>query len=197
MSFSRASGCPGYCANTRSSENSPVVSATLRPFAGEAPRREVEGVRTERDRSLLGRCTRYAAFAVAPQHRVDPGNQFARIERLRQVVVGAHFQTDDAIDVLALGRQHDDRHRFAGAAQPPAHGESILAGQHEVEHDEVGRVALELAVEVARVGERGDLESLFAQIAGQQVAQADVVVDDENLRGARLGSHDAIRAVGR
>ena len=42
-----------------------------------------------------------------------------------------------------------------------------------------------LLVEVARVGERRDLESLLAQIAGQQVAQAHVVVDDEDLRWDR------------
>ena len=63
--------------------------------------------------------------------------------------------------------------------------EPVLAGQHEVEHDQVRRIALQLLVEVARVGERRDLESLLAQIAGQQVAQAHVVVDDEDLRAGR------------
>ena len=38
-------------------------------------------------------------------------------------------------------------------------------------------------------GERRDLEALLAQIAGQQVAQAHVVVDDEDLGGCGLGNH--------
>ena len=61
--------------------------------------------------------------------------------------------------------------------------EAVLAGQHQVEHDEVRRIALQLLVEVARVGQRRDLEALFAQVAREQVAQAHVVVDDEDLRG--------------
>ncbi len=120
---------------------------------------------------------------MAAQHRVDARDELARIERLGQVVVGAHLEADDAIDVLALGRQHDDRHRLAGAAQAPAHGETVFAGQHEVEHDQVRRVALQLLVELARVGKRRHLEALLGQIAGEQVAQAHVVVDDEDLGG--------------
>ena len=65
----------------------------------------------ERDRAFLGGCAGHGALAVAAQHRVDARDELARIERLGEVVVGAHFQADDAIDVLALGRQHDDRHR--------------------------------------------------------------------------------------
>ena len=45
------------------------------------------------------------------------------------------------------------------------------------------RIALQLLVELARIGERRHLESLLGQIAGQQVAQAHVVVDDEDLGG--------------
>ena len=116
------------------------------------------------------------------QHRVNAGDELARIERLRQIVVGAHFEPDDAIDVLALRRQHDDRHRLAGAAQAAAYRQPVLAGQHEVEHDEMRRIALQLLVEVARVGKRRDVEALLGQIARQEVAQAHVVVDDENPR---------------
>ncbi len=71
--------------------------------------------------------------------------------------------------------------RLAGAAQAAAHGKPVLAGQHEIEHDEMGRVALQLAVEVARIGERRDLEALLAEIAREEVAQAHVVVDHQNL----------------
>ena len=69
-----------------------------------------------------------------------------------QVVVGAHLEADDAIDVLALRRQHHDRHAFSRGAQAAAHGEPVLARQHEIEHDEVRWIALQLLVEVARVG---------------------------------------------
>ena len=70
----------------------------------------------------------------------------------------------------------------------------VLARQHQVEHQQVRRIALQLAVELRRVGKRRDLEALLGQVARQQVAQAHVVVDDEDLRGRSLCSC-AIRAV--
>ena len=122
-------------------------------------------------------------FAMPAQHRVNARDELARVERLRQVIVGAHLEADDAIDFLAFRRQHDDRHRFAGAAQSAADGQPVLARQHQVEHDQVRRVALQLAVELRRIGEGRDLEALLGQVARQQVAQAHVVVDDEDLWG--------------
>ena len=44
------------------------------------------------------------------------------------------------------------------------------------------RIALQLAIELRRVGQRADLESLLGQITRQQIAQPHVVVDDENPR---------------
>ena len=129
------------------------------------------------------------AFRVAAQDGLDARDELARIERLRQVVVGAHLETDDAVDVLAFCRQHHDGDVFTGGAQAAADREPVLAGQHEVEHDEMRRVALELLVELARVGERCDLESLLGKISGQEVAQANVVVDDEYLGRGRFGRH--------
>ena len=114
------------------------------------------------------------------QYRVDARDELARIEGLRQVIVRAHLQPDDAVDILALGGQHDDRHRFAGAAQPPARRETVLAGQHQVEHEQMRRIALQLAVELRRVRQRRDLEALLGEIARQQIAQPHVVVDDED-----------------
>ncbi len=196
MSFSRASGCRGCCANTRSSENSPVVSVTLLPLDDQRAGRQIERVRAERHHAFLVRRTRHCPLAVAAQHRVDARDELARVEGLGQVVVGAHLEPDDAVDVLALCGEHDDRHRLAGAAQAPAHRQAVLAGQHEVEHHEMRRIALQLAVEIARIGERGHLEPLLAEIAGEEVAQAHVVVDDEDLVDSRLDGHDAIRTVG-
>jgi hypothetical protein len=81
--------------------------------------------------------------------------------------------------LLALGGQHDDRRRVAGAAQPPADGQAILAGQHQVEDDQVEVLACPQLVHLRRIADGLDLEALFAEIADQQVAQAAVVVDDE------------------
>ena len=43
------------------------------------------------------------------------------------------------------------------------------------------RIALQLLVELARVGQRLHLEALFGQVAYQQLAQPGIVVDDQNF----------------
>src|SRR5262249_54474119 len=48
------------------------------------------------------------------------------------------------------------------------------------------RIALELFVELSRVGKRLHCESLLAQVAHQEIAQASIVVDDQDLRCRRL-----------
>jgi len=47
---------------------------------------------------------RHYRLAAAPQHRGGYGEQFARIERLGQIVVGADFQADDAVDIPRRAR---------------------------------------------------------------------------------------------
>ena len=126
---------------------------------------------------------------MAAEHCVDARDQLTGIEWLCEVVIGAHFQADNAIDVLALRRQHDDRDRLARPAQAAAYRQPVLAGQHQIQHHEMRRIALQLLVDVARVHQRGDLEPLFAEIAGEKVAQTRIVIDDENLGGRRFGHH--------
>src|SRR3546814_6212526 len=52
-----------------------------------------------------------AGEADASQQCLDPREQFARAERLTQVVVGAQLQADDPIGLVGTGGEHDDRHR--------------------------------------------------------------------------------------
>ena len=153
MSFSRASGWRGCCTNTLQQRELAGGQRGRRAVALERARREIEDERAERHPARLQRRARRRAIAMPPQHRVDARDQLARVEGLGQVVVGAHLEADDAVDLLALGREHDDGHVLPGAAQPPANAEAVLAGQHEVEHDQVRRVALQPLVEVARVGD--------------------------------------------
>ena len=72
------------------------------------------------------------------------------------------------------------------APQAPAKRESVLAGKHQVQHEQVRRIALQLLVDLARVGQRLHLKALFAQVTHEQIAQADVIVDDEYLGCCRL-----------
>jgi hypothetical protein len=150
--------------------------------------REIELERSEADDlDLLGRRAGGLGRRAAPQHRVDPREQLARVERLGQIVVGADLEADDAVDILDLRSQHDDRRRIVGGAQAPADRQPVLAGQHQVEHDEVDRLASQHPVQRLRVLGEEHLEALLRQVAPQQVADAGVVVDDDNAVRARRG----------
>ncbi|MCK7526841.1 MAG: hypothetical protein MZV64_59205 [Ignavibacteriales bacterium] len=53
-----------------------------------------------------------------PHHRPDTAHQLLRAERLDHVIVRAHFEPGDAVDLLAARCQHDDRH--IGTVTQPA-----------------------------------------------------------------------------
>src|SRR2546430_7226808 len=116
------------------------------------------------------------------QDRANARRQFARIERFWQIIVRAHLEADDAVDILALGRQHQDRHPRAGA-QPPTDRQPVFARQHDVEHHEVrlaehGAEAIERRAAVAHI----DAKALAREIVAQQAPDLDIVLDDENMR---------------
>ncbi len=114
------------------------------------------------------------------QHGMDARHQFARVERFGQVIVGTHFQADDAVDVVALGGQHDDRDRVLRPAQAPAHRQTVFARHHQVEHDQVEALAREQFVHGGGVLGDVNAEALLGQVAVEQVAQPQVVIDHED-----------------
>ena len=140
---------------------------------------EVEHEGAEAD-ALAGCLRGTGRCATAAQDRADAGNELARIAGLGQVVVGADLETDDAVDVVAPGRQHDDRRFDPRSAQAPADRQAILARQHQVEHDQVDVAAHELSVERGSITDgRGD-EALLLEIAHEQLAQSRIVIDDQD-----------------
>jgi len=46
---------------------------------------------------------------AAPEDRAQARQQFARLKRLRQIIVCADFQTDDPVHRIAAGGQHQNR----------------------------------------------------------------------------------------
>ena len=85
------------------------------------------------------------------------------------------------LSVSALRGQHQDRHR-GGLAQRLGELEAGLARHHHVEYEQVERQAFELGARVHGVVRRGDAIALGKQEARQQIADAPVVVDHEQMR---------------
>ena len=76
----------------------------------------------------------------ASQHGLHAGDQFARRERLGQVVVGPEFEAQQLVELVVAGREHDDRRRRV-AADGSSHVQAVGPGQAQVQDDEV-RLAL-------------------------------------------------------
>ena len=123
--------------------------------------------------------------ARPPEQGLDPGHDLARREGLHEVVVRAHREAHDPVDLLAAGREH--QHVGVGeGAQPPADLDAVEARQHDVEDDDVG-------VEAAGGLEGGDPvagalddPALALEVAGDQLHDGRLVVDDQDPVGAQL-----------
>ncbi len=98
---------------------------------------DLAGAGVERDAvDFQARIGRGRTRFIAAQDGADARGQFARIEGLGQVVVGAQFQAHDAVHILAARGQHDDRD-LALSAQPAENLEAVDARQHDVQHHQV------------------------------------------------------------
>ena len=82
---------------------------------------------------------------------------------------------------LVARRQHDDRHRGRGADEA-GEIEAGLAGHHDVEDQQVEMQAVELGAGVAGARRRRDAIAFAAEEARQQIADAAVVVDQQQMR---------------
>ena len=114
-----------------------------------------------------------------PQLGFDPRQQLHHLERLGDVVVGAELQADDLVDDLAARGQHDHRRLDAAPAQLAHDVEAAEPRQHDVEEDEIERLAgraLEAALAVAAAL---DAVSLAGEAIGQRHHQAGLVFDEE------------------
>ena len=77
----------------------------------------------------------------AAQVGLDARQQLRHLERLGDVVVGAELEADDLVDHLAARGEHDHRRLDAALAQLAADVEAAHARQHQVEQQQVERIA--------------------------------------------------------
>jgi hypothetical protein len=138
------------------------------------------------------------------QHGADARQQFARLERLGQVIVCAELQAHDAVHRVALGGEHQYRHlghsSDASGAHAAAHLQAIHVRQHQVEDDEVrhraGARLLQPRQAAARIAGMAEPEARLPQVLADHLREPRVVFDHQNvLHGAMLMT--GIRPVGR
>ena len=134
----------------------------------------------------LGRCL---AGACAPRTVRTRAASSRGGERLRHVVVRAELEPDDAIGLLTARGQHDHG-QLRVRADPPAELQAVRARQHDVEDDEVRRLALDDRPRVVAVVGLERRVPLALEVALDDLAHDWLVVDDED------GGHGAHGACG-
>ncbi|RZM37402.1 MAG: response regulator, partial [Sphingomonas sp.] len=132
---------------------------------------------------------RARAPAPPPQHRADPREDLARARRLGDIIVGAELERDHPVDLARERREHDHPRRIRPLRQRPQHAQPVLARHHHVEHDQVAGPLAEPRAQPCAVLDRLGAQPVVDEELGQQLAQAGIVVDDDDSRalGARSG----------
>ena len=122
--------------------------------------------------------------ALDPQQRADTGEQLGLMDGLGQEVVGPGVEAFHALLAgIERGHHHDRQHGGGRVlADRATHVVAAHARHHDVEQDEVRRVALDHAERLGAGGggERG--VAARGEDVGQQLDVAGRVVDDEDAR---------------
>ena len=121
----------------------------------------------------------------APQDGMDARRQLARIEWLREIVVGAQFEADDAVDIFAARRQHQNR-LMLDLAKLPQYFKTVETRQHHVQHDQVELPGAGPLQALGAVVLHLDFEPLALEQFRQQRAQFYVVVDQKDAHAQQI-----------
>ncbi len=179
--------CASRDASTRYSE--------LRRFAGlpvripELSRHGVEPPAAKAEHPLA-RLGRRGAGAHATQDVSQARQQLARIDRFYQVVVGAHFESDDPVHLVAAAREDDQRH-VAGGAQTAECPQRVAFTELHRENHQVDTRSFQRARE-RHARSDAHAEAVMFQVRGQGRARLAFFVTDEHVSGC---GHGVIRCI--
>ena len=134
----------------------------------------------------------HAGRRGAAEQRLDARQQFADVERLGEVVVGAKLEADDAVHDLAAGAQHQDRRRHAPLPERAAHVVPVAARQHPVENDEVEGARGRRRKTGVAVADRRHAVAFGLEAVRQRQHEARLVFDQEHASAGGLAIQDTI-----
>ena len=115
----------------------------------------------------------------AAEHGADPGDELARAERLDHVVVGAELEAGDPVDLVAAGREDQDRDARV-AADRADDVEAVDARQAEVEDERVGPPGPGEREGRGSVGGADDREPRVLEVVADEARDLRLVLDDED-----------------
>jgi len=118
----------------------------------------------------------------AAKHGFDAGDEFAGTEGLGDVVVGADFKAEDAVGLAAFGGEKNDGNagEAGGLADGAAKLEAVAAGDHDIEDEKRGTLALGIRNDVRAGGIDADDEAIVLQMMANEARDIRIVFDDED-----------------
>src|SRR2546422_7559693 len=116
---------------------------------------------------------------AAARQRLEPRQELAEGEGLRQVVVGAGLEAAHPVVEGIERRQHQDRRGGAAAAQLAAQVEAGAAGEADVQDDDVVAAERCLLQAVREGGRERRIDALRAQAVAQEARQLGIVFYDQ------------------
>lgn len=128
------------------------------------------------------------SFVHASEHGLNPQHEFLRAERLADVVVAACFEALDAVCLLRLCCQENDRHLFEDwvGAEKSTDLDAAQFGHHDVENDQIRDEGPRHSQALDRVVQRLDEEALGLEVIGHQGGDIRFIIDDKDLLLFRL-----------
>ena len=110
------------------------------------------------------------------KNRADSGHEFPAAERLCQIVVSAHLETEDTIKFVAFRGEHDNWYISRGS-EIATKGEPVLSWQHEIENDKVDAAFDELPTHLSSIRCCADAISFFGEQPGDQISNILMVIN--------------------
>jgi len=83
--------------------------------------------------------------------------------------------------VVARGQHQDWRGLVLARAQLAAKHQTVVAGQHHVEHDQVDSIGFQELAHLAAIWRHGHAQAVFGQVGRDQFADFPVVVHDQDM----------------
>ena len=122
----------------------------------------------------------------AAHHGANAGNQLARIEGLCHIVVGAEFQSQNAVVMFAESREHDNG-QIGRAPETAANTDAAFSREHHVENDEIGLALLKPEIHLLSRAREPKHESVFRQSVTQHPRYLGVILHEQNPDGTLRG----------
>lgn len=112
----------------------------------------------------------------------ESGNEFLRLERLVDVVVGTVLKSGHNVERVRACGQHHDRHPGLGA-NAPAYLDAIFAREHDIKQDDVRLAIPEDCKCLVAIGAKNRFESFSTQHDAEHLGERCVIIDYKNPVG--------------